>query len=138
MKILIVTRSIKANLFLIQQFLKVKFDCTMYICKRFLVFQTKTGLPETLQEQWQDKPGGFGRFRSLHYHVRKYYLLPNFLSDKEKREYLNSYKMVTYGRHPFVRLVSTYKDKVIDHKVGIGLKWKIMMKYDKNHPYSVN
>jgi len=70
--------------------------------------------------------------------VRKLYLLPNFLSDKEKREYLNSYKMVTYGRHPFVRLVSTYKDKVIDHEIGLGLRWKIMMKFDKNHPYSVN
>ena len=46
--------------------------------------------------------------------------------------------MVTYGRHPFVRLVSTYKDKVIDHKSGLGLRWKIMMKFDKNQPYSVN
>lgn len=99
-------------------------------------FLTKTGLPEILQNKWQDKPGAFGKDRSLHYHVRKLYLLPNFLSDKEKREYLNSYKMVTYGRHPFVRLVSTYKDKVIDHKIGLGLRWKIMMKFDKNHPYS--
>ena len=28
--------------------------------------------------------------------------------------YLKRYKMVTFGRHPFVLLVSTYKDKLID------------------------
>ena len=42
--------------------------------------------------------------------------------------------MVTFGRHPFVRLVSTYKDKVID---GLHPSYRKMMNYDENHPYSV-
>ena len=42
--------------------------------------------------------------------------------------------MVTFGRHPFVRLVSTYKDKLID---GNTHEWRKMMNYEKNHPYSV-
>ena len=42
--------------------------------------------------------------------------------------------MVTFGRHPFVRLVSTYKDKVID---GLNPSYRKMMNYDENHPYSV-
>ena len=43
--------------------------------------------------------------------------------------------MVTYGRHPFIRLVSTYKDKVIDH---IDFKhWRKLVNYDPTHPYEV-
>ena len=43
--------------------------------------------------------------------------------------------MVTYGRHPFIRLVSTYKDKVIDH---IEFKnWRKFVNYDPTHPYEV-
>ena len=42
--------------------------------------------------------------------------------------------MVTYGRHPFVRLVSTYKDKLIDEE---GHRYKKLMNYDEKHPYSV-
>ena len=43
--------------------------------------------------------------------------------------------MVTYGRHPFIRLVSTYKDKVIDH---IDFKhWRNFVNYDPTHPYEV-
>ena len=44
--------------------------------------------------------------------------------------------MVTYGRHPFIRLVSTYKDKVIDH---IKFQhWREFVNYDPTHPYQVN
>ena len=43
--------------------------------------------------------------------------------------------MVTYGRHPFIRLVSTYKDKVIDH---IKFQhWRTFINYDPTHPYQV-
>merc|ERR1712223_918070 len=96
-------------------------------------FLTKTGIPEVLQKQWENKPG-FKKSQSLHEHIRKFYLLPNFLSDKEKREYLKSFRLVIFGRHPFIRLVSTYKDKLIDHD---DHPWKKLMKYDKNHPFSV-
>ena len=68
-----------------------------------------------------------------HQIVRKFFLLPNFLSTLEKREYLESYKMVTFGRHPFVRLVSAYKG-VIDGNIH---DWQKMMNYDKKNPYSV-
>ena len=43
--------------------------------------------------------------------------------------------MVTYARHPFIRLVSTYKDKVIDH---IKFQhWRNFVNYDPTHPYEV-
>ena len=66
--------------------------------------------------------------------MRKFYLLPKFLSFKEKGEYLKSYTMVTYGRHPFVRLVSTYKDKLIDQK---DHPYRKLMNYNEKNPYSV-
>ena len=97
-----------------------------------LIFQTKTGFPNTLQEKWENDPGRQGNH--LHNWIRDFYLLPKFLSNKDKGEYLKSYKMVTFGRHPFVRLVSTYKDKVID---GLHPSYRKMMNYDENHPYSV-
>ena len=97
-----------------------------------LIFQTKTGFPNALQEKWENDPGHQGNH--LHNRIRDFYLLPNFLSNKEKGEYLKDYKMVTFGRHPFVRLVSTYKDKVID---GLNQSYRKMMNYDKNQPYSV-
>ena len=97
-----------------------------------LIFQTKTGFPNALQEKWENDPGHQGNH--LHNRIRDFYLLPKFLSDKEKREYLKSYKMVTFGRHPFVRLVSTYKDKLID---GLDHSYRKMMNYDDTHPFSV-
>ena len=43
--------------------------------------------------------------------------------------------MVTYARHPFIRLVSTYKDKVIDH---IKFQhWRNFVNYDPTQPYEV-
>ena len=103
---------------------------TIYII--FHIFQTKTGFPKPLLEQWKNKSGA--QWILEHRIVRSFYLLPKFLSYKEKKEYLKSYKMVTFGRHPFVRLVSTYKDKLID---GNTHEWRKMMNYEKNHPYSV-
>ena len=70
----------------------------------------------------------------MHALVRNFYLLPKFLSNEEKGDYLKSYTMVTFGRHPFVRLVSTYKDMFIDQK---NHRWKQLMTYDEKHPYSV-
>ena len=105
-------------------------DCSQRVIPFF--FQTKTGFPNALQEKWENDPGNQGNH--LHNRIRDFYLLPNFLSNKEKGEYLKDYKMVTFGRHPFVRLVSTYKDKVID---GLNQSYRKMMNYDKNQPYSV-
>ena len=42
--------------------------------------------------------------------------------------------MVSFIRHPFVRLVSTYKDKLVD---GLKPGWRTIMNYDKKHPYRV-
>ena len=97
-----------------------------------LIFQTKTGFPNALQEKWENNSGHQGNH--LHSRIRDFYLLPKFLSDEDKREYLKSYKMVTFGRHPFVRLVSTYKDKLID---GLNPSYRKMMNYDENQPFSV-
>ena len=109
------------------------YSFSVYNSYEFNVFQTKTGFPEPLLEQWKNK-SDVPQWILEHRIVRSFYLLPKFLSDKEKKEFLKSYKMVTFGRHPFVRLVSTYKDKLID---GNSHGWRKMMNYDKNHPYSV-
>ena len=70
----------------------------------------------------------------MHEMIRKFYLLPNFLSLEDKRYYLNNYTMVSFVRHPFVRLASTYKNKVLD----LGIKdWRNMVNYDDKNPYGV-
>ena len=57
-----------------------------------------------------DKNVGRG---SAHWGMRALYNLPSRLTLSEKRElFLHTFSF-SYVRHPFVRLVSTYKDKVV-------------------------
>ena len=70
----------------------------------------------------------------LHRMVRAFYLLPSALSIEDKRDYLTSFTMVSFVRHPFIRLVSTYKDKLI---VSGWKHWRSLMNYDDNNPYGV-
>ena len=47
--------------------------------------------------------------------MRRFYLLPKELTYEEKMLLLNHSLKITFVRHPFVRLVSTYQDKVLEH-----------------------
>ena len=47
--------------------------------------------------------------------MRKFYLLPKKLTYEEKMLLLNHSLKITFVRHPFVRLVSTYQDKVLEN-----------------------
>ena len=52
----------------------------------------------------------------LHEKMRAFYNLPKELTYREKMLFLNDSLKVAFVRHPFVRLVSTYRDKLIDHR----------------------
>ena len=53
-------------------------------------------------------------FGSLHSHMRKLYNLPRNVPYEKKVALLNDALKVTFVRHPFVRLVSTYQDKLTE------------------------
>ena len=63
-------------------------------------------LPEELLEDWKGK---------FHLYIRSFYHLPEILTQREKKLFLNESMKITFVRHPFVRLVSTFQDKVLDH-----------------------
>ena len=47
-----------------------------------------------------------------------------------------NFKSFTFVRHPFMRVVSTYKDKIIDWTNYRD--WRKFVGFDKNQPYLVN
>ena len=99
------------------------FDCIKKINIQlpYSVFQRLTNLPESLEEKWNGK---------FHEYMRAFYNLPKELTRQEKMLFLNDSLKITFVRHPFVRLVSTYQDKIIDHKYK---KWrKEMSKLSSN------
>ena len=55
-------------------------------------------------------------YGSLTYHMRQLYNLQTNVSYEKKVALLNDALKVTFVRHPFVRLVSTYQDKLIEQK----------------------
>ena len=62
------------------------------------------------------------------------YTLPEGFTTQEKLEIFNNFTMVTFVRHPFVRLVSTFKDKIMD---GNFKDWRKIVKYNEKKPYEV-
>ena len=56
----------------------------------------------------------------------------NFNEDKA----FDNFKSFTFVRHPFMRVVSTYKDKIIDWTNYRD--WRKFVGFDKNQPYMVN
>jgi hypothetical protein len=55
-------------------------------------------------------------FPSNHYaSIPKFTQLPTMLSSSTKIKFTNNLMKVTIVRHPFVRITSTYQDKVIDN-----------------------
>ena len=84
-----------------------------------------TNIPKTLESKW-----------AIHAHgkMKNLYRFPHLLKKDEKMEFMQNFTTVTFARHPFVRLVSTFKDKIIDHDYN---NWRSMVKYDENKPYKV-
>ena len=48
--------------------------------------------------------------------LKKLFGLPTKLKAKEQARIIQDSVKVTFVRHPFLRLVSTYQDKIVDHK----------------------
>ena len=63
-------------------------------------------VPDAISDLWHGM---------LDYYMRLLYLIPQELTYKEKMLLLNHSLKITFVRHPFVRLVSTYQDKVLEH-----------------------
>ena len=72
----------------------------------YSILQKLTNIPSGLEIEWRG---------DLHIKMREFYNLPNELTYREKMLFLNDSLKVAFVRHPFVRLVSTYRDKLIDH-----------------------
>ena len=87
-----------------------------------------TNIPENLAETWKLQG------KTLHKNMKLYFSLPEKFNEMEKMSFYESYTLVTFVRHPFVRLVSAYKDKIIDqsHK-----NWRKLVKYQESKPYQV-
>ena len=47
--------------------------------------------------------------------IKKYFKLPKPMTLKDKYKTVNNFISTTFVRHPFTRLVSAFKDKVIDN-----------------------
>ena len=62
------------------------------------------------------------------------YRLPELLTRDEKIEFLKNFTTATFARHPFIRLVSTFKDKIIDHDYS---NWRSMVNYKEGKSYKV-
>ena len=63
-------------------------------------------VPDAISDLWHGM---------LDYYMRLFYLIPQELTYKEKLLLLNNSLKITFVRHPFVRLVSTYQDKVLEN-----------------------
>ena len=62
-------------------------------------------VPNVISKLWSEK---------LHKYMRYFFNFPKELTVEEKMLFLNQSLKITFVRHPFVRLVSTFQDKVID------------------------
>ena len=67
-----------------------------------LSFQALTKLPEELKLLWA---------KHAHRKMKKLYVLPHNLRFSEKLEFIKEFKTFTFVRHPFIRLVSTFRDQ---------------------------
>ena len=76
-----------------------------FITRFCSIFQQLLKVPNTITKLWNDK---------LHKYMRYFFNFPKELTVEEKMLFLNQSLKITFVRHPFVRLVSTFQDKVID------------------------
>ena len=81
-----------------------------------------TKLPEELKILWA---------HHAHRKMKKLYVLPHSLKFNEKLEFIKEFKTFTFVRHPFIRIVSTFRDKIINRNY---LNWTSLVAYKKNAP----
>ena len=76
-------------------------------------------LPPALARQWT---------ANIHNKLNYIYHLPRQLTSSEQASIINHTFKVTFVRHPFVRLVSAYKDKVVDnnYKHWRNMSWRYL------------
>ena len=67
--------------------------------------------------------------------LRKYFTLPENMEEVWKTDIINYYTSVTFVRHPFVRLVSAFKDKIIDNDYH---QWRSVVDYKKEQVKEVS
>ena len=88
----------------------------------FIIFQALTKLPEELKLLWT---------KHAHRKMKKLYVLPHNLRFSEKLEFIKEFKTFTFVRHPFIRLVSTFRDKIMKRNY---MNWTSLVSYKKNTP----
>ena len=79
--------------------------------------------------------GNFSSKVQLKKVLRKYFTLPVNMEEKWKTDIINYYTSVTFVRHPFVRLVSAFKDKIIDNNYHY---WRFVVDYKKEQVQEVS
>ena len=61
--------------------------------------------------------------------------MPKSLTTAEKISIVNDFTSSVFVRHPFVRVVSAYIDKVVDNDYG---NWRELINYHKQYKIKVN
>ena len=79
--------------------------------------------------------GNFSSKVQLKKVLRKHFTLPENMEEEWKTDIINYYTSVTFVRHPFVRLVSAFKDKIIDHDYH---RWRFVVDYEKEQIQKVS
>ena len=70
-------------------------------------------LPEKLRNNWNN---------NLHGHTGPLFILPENYNYEDRRIIYDNMLTVIFVRNPFSRILSTYKDKIIDKKY---LNWRV-------------
>ena len=70
----------------------------------FCSLQQLLNVPNALSESWD---------RKIHKYMGYFFKFPRELVKTERLAFLNQSFKITFVRHPFVRLVSTFQDKLI-------------------------
>ena len=84
-------------------------------------------MPEKLHKKWE--PVWF-----IHAKMRALYLLSKSLKFDERMQIVRYFDTFAFVRHPFVRLVSTFKDKILDKNYR---HWRELVHFDKSNPLKV-
>ena len=79
--------------------------------------------------------GNFSSKVQLKKVLRKHFTLPENMEEEWKTDIINYYTSVTFVRHPFVRLVSAFKDKIIDNDYH---RWRFVVDYEKEQVQEVS
>ena len=67
--------------------------------------------------------------------MRALYLLSKTIRYAERMQIVRYFDTFAFVRHPFIRLVSTFKDKIVDKNYR---HWRELVNFDKQDPLKVN